>query len=293
MKRSREPEELPPTLSSLSPASPASPASFGNFISRSNSVDCAAISGTEQPRAKIASLSHDPNAVDNGSETTAMTCLLHREHIDFPTYESYEMHYNKEHLNRCIECRRNFPSPMYLSLHGDEWHNPFVAVKREKGEHTYACFVEGCDRKCRSMDKRRRHLIDKHSFPTNFFFLITEYGTDGRQSLLDDGGRRWQHRRRSSTGNTAKKEVRQRAASVTMSGAVEPVDGSSQSEALPEPVICNNTTTQKTGSQASPAKKEQPDVQMDDLAGAMSSMTFIPRSVRFGRGGGKAGFARR
>lgn len=38
--------------------------------------------------------------------------------------------------------------------------------------------------------------------------------------------------------------------------------------------------------------KEAPDVDMDDLTGAMSSMTFIPRSVRFGRGG-KSGFVRR
>lgn len=38
--------------------------------------------------------------------------------------------------------------------------------------------------------------------------------------------------------------------------------------------------------------KEVPDVDMDDLTGAMSSMTFIPRSVRFGRGG-KSGFVRR
>ena len=150
MKRSREPEELPPTLSSLlsslpppSLALPASPASFGETVSRSSSVDRADTSGTEQPRAKIASLSHDPEyAVEDGSETATMTCLLHREHRDFPTYESYEMHYNKEHLNRCIECRRNFPSPMYLSLHGDEWHDPFVAVKREKGEHTVSIFFK-------------------------------------------------------------------------------------------------------------------------------------------------------
>lgn len=38
--------------------------------------------------------------------------------------------------------------------------------------------------------------------------------------------------------------------------------------------------------------KEVPDVDMDDLTGAMSSLAFIPRSVKFGRGG-KSGFARR
>lgn len=35
------------------------------------------------------------------------------------------------------------------------------------------------------------------------------------------------------------------------------------------------------------------DASMEDLAGAMSALQFIPSSVRFGRGGRKAGFAKR
>ncbi|MBE3046571.1 hypothetical protein IMZ48_29385, partial [Candidatus Bathyarchaeota archaeon] len=40
--------------------------------------------------------------------------------------------------------------------------------------------------------KRRLHLIDKHTYPKNFFFALTKEGIDGRNSLLLEAG----HRRR-------------------------------------------------------------------------------------------------
>ncbi|KAL1902575.1 hypothetical protein Sste5346_001017 [Sporothrix stenoceras] len=334
MKRSREPEEPPPS------PPPISDSYLDIGDSASSSGVCSIVvpdshgargPPDEQPRAKIVGLSLDPDsdyddnedgdsntAVDGigKADPAAMSCLLHRERMDFPTYDAYEAHYTKEHLNRCIECRRNFPSPLYLSLHGDEWHDPFVAVKRDKGEHTYACFVEGCERKCGSSDKRRRHLIDKHSFPRNFFFSITQYGIDGRQSLLiDDGRRSHHHRRQSSTSTVTKKDImRRRAASINMTGteasppptaATKPAtsdndddeddDSDEEEKKTPPKVNTPKAAAEKNGrpkEAPKPKPKEVQDVDMDDLTGAMSSMTFIPRSVRFGRGG-KSGFVRR
>ncbi|EFX02839.1 c2h2 type zinc finger domain containing protein [Grosmannia clavigera kw1407] len=231
MKRSRSPEEHLPSSSS--------PVSADEEQGQQPSTEA----DVELPSAKIATL--DDGHADAAAEP-AMICLLHRESVDFSSYGAYESHYNREHLNRCLECHRNFPSPFYLGLHTDEWHDPFVAVRRDKGEHTYACFVEGCERKCGSADKRRRHLIDKHHFPKNFFYAITQHGVDGRQSLLDDGRWRQQqqqhhHRRRENSESDSDR---------------------------------------------------QSDVEMDDLTGALSAMTFAPRGVRFGRGG-RVGFARR
>ena len=147
MKRAREPEEPPP-----SPPSPTPPPTFGidspiDSDGRATPVPDQTVPDTHaprgrpvEPRTKIVSLSRDGENDDGEGREQAgsaiMSCLLHRERMDFPTYDAYEAHYTKEHLNRCIECRRNFPSPLYLSLHGDEWHDPFVAVKRDKGEHT-------------------------------------------------------------------------------------------------------------------------------------------------------------
>ncbi|CAK7268837.1 hypothetical protein SEPCBS119000_003263 [Sporothrix epigloea] len=321
MKRAREHEEPPPSSPPLLSRSPAlntgkAVGSDGQLLPlQDTSFDAHGTQGPSfEPCAKIASLSWDgEDEVDKGREQAAsamMSCLLHQERIQFPTYDAYEAHYAKEHLNRCIECRRNFPSPRYLSLHGDEWHNPFVAVKRDRGEHTYGCFVEGCERKCGSSDKRRRHLIDKHGFPRNFFFSITQHGIDGKQSLLQDDGRQHHHRRQSSTSTVAKKDVaRRRAASMnwTDAAASPPVSKPNSSD-------CGNDIKgdDKEGIDGANSKfdkevemnvqgvtidsaqgiEETPDVEMDDIAKAISSMTLIPRSVRFGRGG-RAGFAKR
>ncbi|KAJ1337746.1 hypothetical protein MN608_00601 [Microdochium nivale] len=67
-----------------------------------------------------------------------MRCTLppHREPVAFHSYGDYEAHYGKEHVYRCTECHRNLPSAHYLGLHFEECHDPFAAIKRDKGEHT-------------------------------------------------------------------------------------------------------------------------------------------------------------
>jgi hypothetical protein len=110
------------------------------------------------------------------------------------------------------------------------------------------------------------HLIDKHMYPKNFFFAITREGVDGRRSMLLEGG----HRRRRSS--TVTKQSRRNS-------LIEPGKGDEQTE----PSVKDEDTSQ--------SRTERTDVDMDELAGAMSSLNFVPRSIRFGRGG-RAGFAK-
>lgn len=123
-------------------------------------------------------------------------------------------------------------------------------------------------------DKRRRHLIDKHMYPQNFFFAITRDGVDGRRSMLLEGG----HRRRRSSA--AAKQSRRN--SLIGSGKVE-------QESIPS--AKQEAMTSLKHEEAKEVYSERPDVDMDDLAGAMSSLHFVPRSIRFGRGS-RAGFAK-
>jgi hypothetical protein len=102
-----------------------------------------------------------------GTDTTVMRCSLppHKDAVEFQSHEDYEVHYLKEHTNRCSSCGKNFPTGHFLGLHIEENHNPLRETLQAKGEKTYACFVEDCDRKCSTPQKRRLHLIDKHGFP--------------------------------------------------------------------------------------------------------------------------------
>ncbi|KAI0802558.1 hypothetical protein GGR55DRAFT_424683 [Xylaria sp. FL0064] len=263
MKRSREPEEEYPT----------------DIVGLSDDLRLEEEEAA-RPSTKIIEL--DESAVDTSSDI-AMRCSLppHREVLSFTTYGDYEAHYNKLHTNRCADCHKNFPSEHLLNVHFEDCHDVFAAVKREKGEHTYSCFVEGCERKCRTPYKRRNHLIDKHMYPKNYFFALTKDGIDGRQSLLLDGGHH--NRRRSSTATTASvSKSSQRRQSLRQAETSKP-HGEEQKESSP-------TDSREPLGKAAPV--ETPDAEMDYLAGAMSSLQFVPTSVKFGRGRGKAGFAK-
>lgn len=208
---------------------------------------------------------------------TQMYCSLppHRETLSFTSYEEYEVHYNQAHVNRCLECRKNFPTGHFLNLHIEENHDALVSVRKERGEKTvsvpyiwlvdgsepcltklqYSCFVEDCDRKCSTPQKRRMHLIDKHLFPKEYDFYVINDGIDHRCSLLRSGR---QQRRSSTTQHMADANSVHRRDSSTLKSTSE--DGQD----------------------------------MEGLTGAMSALNFVPPSVRFGRrqGGGRGGFSK-
>ncbi|KAB5570536.1 hypothetical protein GE09DRAFT_1103667 [Coniochaeta sp. 2T2.1] len=278
MKRSREDEE---------DSDPPTPYTDGT-------PEAGTRESTSEPAAKIVEL--DPSS-NSSASSVEMRCSLppHREVLVFKTYGDFESHYSKEHSHRCFDCRKNFPSGHLLNLHHEESHDPLIALKREKGEHTYSCFVEGCERKCLTPQKRRRHLIDKHMYPKNFFFAVTRDGVDGRRSMLLEGG----HRRRRSSLDM--KHVRRN--SLIEAGKAKPEASHDEGkEMMPEerPDVDMDRGSSKSKDESAASVKHEgrtgaasgrPDVDMDNLTGAMSSLQFVPRSVRFGRGG-RAGFAK-
>ncbi|KAH7162638.1 hypothetical protein B0J13DRAFT_15557 [Dactylonectria estremocensis] len=237
-----------------------------------------------QPAVKLAQLDCAIEDENDQENAVTMRCFLppHKEPFTFQSYEDYEVHYTKSHTNRCLECRKNFPTEHLLGVHIDECHNPMVLVQREKGEHTYSCFVEGCERKCLTHQKRRMHLIDKHMYPKNFFFGVTKDGIDGRRSLLVEG----HHRRRSST-TTQSKESRRRAS--LLEATTSQTEAGTQTKE-PTPKTTPPKKPEKTTAKA-PDNDESVDIDMAGLTGAMSSLNFVPPSVRFGRG--RAGFSKR
>jgi len=213
-----------------------------------------------------------------------MICSLppHRQTLSFATYEEYEVHYLKTHTNRCTECRKNFPTEHFLNLHIEENHDSLVSVRKERGEKTYACFVEDCDRKCSTPQKRRMHLIDKHLFPKDYDFYVVNDGIDRRSSMLRSG----RHRRKSSaTQQASNAEERTRQRSSTLETTTE-MQGTSDGKEAPQEESPEGSKVLTPGSSQ--------DADMEDLAAAMSVLKFVPRNVQFGRGRGKGrgGFSR-
>ncbi|OJJ64884.1 hypothetical protein ASPSYDRAFT_84870 [Aspergillus sydowii CBS 593.65] len=218
--------------------------------SRSSSPDC--ISSTPAP-SKI----HLPNTPSDPPVEEAMRCSLppHRETLSFPSYEDYEVHYRQAHVNRCTECGRNFPTDLFLNLHIEENHDSIVAARRARGEKTYGCFVENCERKCSTPQKRRMHLIDKHMFPKTYNFYIVNDGIDKQTSML----RSMQtHRRRLSSTPSSPKEGRLRHRQTSISHSI-PASNSNPAASVPE--------------------SRSDEIEIAELEKSMSALRFVPASV--------------
>ena len=198
----------------------------------------------------------------------AMQCSLppHRHTLDFPSIDAFEIHYAKDHSNRCTSCGKNFPSPHFLTLHIDENHNALREELQAKGERTYACLVEDCERKCSTPQKRRLHLIDKHAFPKVYNFRVIDKGIDHSSSMLQESK---SHRRRVSTTNApADTATRRRRASN------QQVNG----EMMQQPT---QSRLAKVKNDPATARESHgtAEGQLDELTRSMSALKFVPPSV--------------
>lgn len=226
------------------------------------------------------------------STSTAMRCLLppHKPR-NFSTYQEYEAHYQQAHTNRCKSCRKNFPTARFLDLHLAENHDPIVASKRDAGDKTYACFVEGCDKVCSEWKKRRSHLVDKHGFPKKYDFLVVDHGIDGRRSMLRPGIDAEGHRK------SSRERTRSRSSATE---ADQTTEATKAGEAAASSV--EEAEKQSSETKAEPSKKAEAsdgnsadannNNSMDELTSGMSALRMVPRSVTFGKRKGRSGFAK-
>ena len=94
---------------------------------------------TNPASSKIQQLDSDsPDSSGEALQEIQMKCSLppHKETLSFPDLESFEVHYRKTHLNRCMECRKNLPTDHFLNLHIEENHDAIVSIRKERGEKT-------------------------------------------------------------------------------------------------------------------------------------------------------------
>ncbi|OQE40333.1 hypothetical protein PENCOP_c006G02448 [Penicillium coprophilum] len=210
----------------------------------STSVSSVAVNTTTPPSERNKLIDSDINHLPE-----VMHCSLppHRETLSFTSYEDYEVHYLQSHVNRCSECSKNFPTGHLLNLHIEENHDPLAAARRARGDKTFGCFIEDCERKCSTPQKRRLHLIDKHMFPRSYNFYIVNDGIDTQTSMLRPMN---SHRRRISTSSALEGRLRRRSLS----------QSNSSSPAIPE-------------------KKSPNEMDIDELEKSMSALKFVPASV--------------
>ncbi|KAK9361894.1 hypothetical protein V1504DRAFT_450601 [Lipomyces starkeyi] len=170
------------------------PSSDSDSGSRSDS-DSGSDSGSDYTSGPFDPAAHKLARSSPSPQQPIIKCTLppHCTHSpqSFASYPAFEQHYTTSHTLVCASCARSFPSQHYLDLHFSEFHDPFVAARRDRGEKVYTCFVEGCDKVCADTRKRRLHLIDKHGFPREFMFGVVAHGLRPNQTSLLYPPRKW------------------------------------------------------------------------------------------------------
>ncbi|KAM0714059.1 hypothetical protein Q7P37_011023 [Cladosporium fusiforme] len=232
---------------------------------------------------KYAQLDHaDPH-------TASMRCLLppHKP-LTFSSFLDYDTHYAQAHSNRCSECKVNLPSSHFLELHIAENHDPLALAQRERGEKTFGCFVEGCEKVCGDWKKRRNHLVDKHGFPRNYDFFVINSGVDGKRSMLragvDDQGHRASSRERrhsNETHSTVSTEATSvstsapaTAAKTPLATKTEPLMKDTSSPRWKGKKRSGSTLSTPNGAPIAPVRSD-----MDSIISSMSALNMVPRSV--------------
>jgi len=129
-------------------------------------------------------------------------------------------------------------------------------------------------------------------FPKDYDFHIVNDGIDRRSSMLRSG----RHRKGSLTA-VQKTDMfgRARRGTSTLSNTpggvianVAEIKNPQESHSMDD-----GGSDQQSGNLTSARHPPGTDAHMDNLAGAMSALNFVPPSVRFGRGRGKGqGFSR-
>jgi len=205
--------------------------------------------------------------------TLPPTCRPPHKPTKLSSVQDVEEHYAKYHTHVCESkgCRAVFPDERFLELHFAECHDPILALKRERGEKTFACFLSSCKRRFATPKGRRLHLIQIHNYPKQFFFAVTNKGISG---LLH----RW-----GPGASLVRDDWKPRMKNEEMH------DGHSDSGNDVKCVMDAEEGDDPHADAHSPSSSAS--MEIDTLAHTMSSLSLVPDKIRFGRGGKKGGFS--
>ncbi|KIJ34856.1 hypothetical protein M422DRAFT_34939 [Sphaerobolus stellatus SS14] len=232
-----------------------------------------------EPSHKLSKLAVPPSLYASLTCRLPPTCSLPHKPTRLSSVQQVEEHYSKYHTFVCEAqgCRTVFPDGRFLELHIAECHDPIIALKRERGDKTFACYLASCDRSFTTPKGRRLHLIQVHGYPKQFFFSVTNKGIGG---LLH----RW-----GPGASLYRGEWKPRSKDEEMGSASESDsnEGEMDEDGRERPPFSGNAINDSP----EPAAARAASSEVDSLSGAISSLSLVPDKIRFGRGGKKGGFS--
>lgn len=169
--------------------------------------------------------------------------------------------------------------------------------------------MEACKDSFKSYKQRKEHLIKDHAYPHNYFFAVTKFGIDRRQSMLveQSRGKSNQHKGSLLEKQAAKvhgpkpadedgeahgsEDVPMTNASTTKTeqGVVEDepmvesghAAGTAPTRDLEAGLARQTSDTKLSEGQAGQASAAV-DAELEGITSAMSSLKFVPRAIQLG-----------
>ncbi|KAG7445112.1 uncharacterized protein BT62DRAFT_1077315 [Guyanagaster necrorhizus] len=207
-----------------------------------------------------------PKALHTAGASHPLLCTLPPTCNHNPTSiansKDLETHYATYHAHVCEEkaCSCVFPEARLLELHQTECHDPLAAIRKDRGDKIFACHLTTCPKLFLTPKARRLHLINAHGYPKEYFFAVTNKGVGG---LL----KKWGEGASMIRGEWKKRE-----------GDGEDDDDDAESDA-------GTAEENETEEPNQDLHAEEKSEDLDALADSMTSLSLVPNSIRFGRGG--------
>ncbi|KAI6023791.1 hypothetical protein BKA83DRAFT_31057 [Pisolithus microcarpus] len=212
-----------------------------------------------------------------------------------------EIHYGKYHAHVCEQpgCGFVFPDARLLELHQTECHDPLAALRRERGEKIFACHLASCPRKFLTPKTRRLHLIQAHSYPKEYFFAVTNKGVGGLLKRWGEGASmvrgKWKPRESEDEmelDGDSEEEVEEEEEEEEEKESDYDGDATPKVSQLHDFDVASPATTPRMATAQSPRQSvtQQSSAEVEKLAQSMTSLSLVPSSIRFGRGGKGGGF---
>ncbi|KAG8881961.1 hypothetical protein FRB98_004039 [Tulasnella sp. 332] len=279
---------------------------------------------SSQPSTDLQELSPKVKRTSISSSTAPIpctlppTCNLPNPPSLLASSKEFEQHYATYHTHICIapEVKRNpgssreapcgkvFPDARFLNLHFSECHDPLMAVRMDRGEKTFSCFLESCEGVFQTPKGRRLHLIDVHGYPKEYYFSITAKGVGDILNKWGQGAsllrKEWKSREPAKSpsgsqggGDSMEIDLKVRTTKSSPSSPDQPMiprdplTHLGSSKAAPRPA---EITNQRSHSKpmAPSVTAATPSSDLDSLTSGFSSLSLVPSSIRFGRGRGGA-----
>uniref|UniRef100_K3WED9 C2H2-type domain-containing protein n=1 Tax=Globisporangium ultimum (strain ATCC 200006 / CBS 805.95 / DAOM BR144) TaxID=431595 RepID=K3WED9_GLOUD len=206
-------------------------------------------------------------------------CRLLTCNVGFRSVAAYEEHYDLVHRNVCLECYQSFMSLRLLDIHISERHDAFFKVLSKK-KPMYVCLVDGCEEVFMHDDKRTRHLVQMHKYPSSFSFhrprRVNKSKHDAKPAHKQQEGEKKKKRPR-------KKKSRVQMEAKPASNQMEIGEAAASESADPPKKTNMQQADSESGSHE--GGHETKDVEMvDELAESMKNLR-IPKNFTFGRRG--------